>query len=35
MNMIWQYVYYVIARGVKSFECVVKVKIESKSFQFF
>jgi hypothetical protein len=35
MNMIWQYIYHAIARGVKSFECGVKVKIESKKIQFF
>jgi len=32
---IYIYIYNAIARGIKSFEYVVKVKIESKSFQFF
>jgi hypothetical protein len=29
------YIYHAIARRIKSFEYVVKVKIESKIFQFF
>jgi len=32
---IYIYIYHAIARGIKSFEYVVKAKIESKSFQFF